>query len=94
MRLWTSESCELDILIKTAFEQQRPVHEERANDEATLEVLRSLGANLREIDLPNLAITATNFAAAFAEISAVWDEMIRRGQDAQLTRQDPGLRGQ
>jgi len=52
-------------------------------------VLRSLGANLREIDLPNLPITATNFASAFVEISAVWDEMVRSGQDAQLTRQDP-----
>jgi len=51
--------------------------------------LRSLGVNLREIDLPNLPITATNVICAVAEISAVWDEMVRSGQDAQLTRQDP-----
>jgi len=75
--------------LRVAFQQERPVHEEQVNDQATLEVLRSLGANLREIDLPNLPITATNFASAFAEISAVWDEMVRSGQDAQLTRQDP-----
>jgi Asp-tRNA(Asn)/Glu-tRNA(Gln) amidotransferase A subunit family amidase len=75
--------------LRTAFQQQRPVHEEQVNDEATLEVLRSLGVNLREMDLPNLPITATNLVSAFAEISAVWDEMVRSGQDAQLTRQDP-----
>ncbi len=75
--------------LKVAFQQERPVHEEQVNDQATLEVLRSLGANLREIDLPNLPITATFSASAFAEISAVWDEMVRSGQDAQLTRQDP-----
>jgi len=75
--------------LKVAFQQQRPVHEEQVNDEATLEVLRSLGVNLREMNLPNLPINATNLACAFAEISAVWDEMVNNGQDAQLTRQDP-----
>jgi hypothetical protein len=30
------------------LEQQRPVHKERVNDEATLDVLRSLGVNWRE----------------------------------------------
>ena len=75
--------------LKVAFQQQRPVHEEQVNDEATLEVLRSLGVNLREMNLPNLPINATNLASAFAEISAVWDEMVNNGQDAQLTRQDP-----
>jgi Asp-tRNA(Asn)/Glu-tRNA(Gln) amidotransferase A subunit family amidase len=75
--------------LKTAFQQQRPVHEEQVNDEATLEVLSSIGVKLREMDLPNLPINATNLATAFAEISAVWDEMVRNGEDTQLTRQDP-----
>ena len=75
--------------LKAAFQQQRPVHEEQVNDEAALEVLRSLGVNLREMKLPNLPINATNLASVFAEISAVWDEMVRSGEDAQLTRQDP-----
>ncbi len=75
--------------LKMAFQQERPVHEEQLNDEATLDVLRSLGVQLREMDLPNLPINATNLGSAFAEISAVWDEMVRNGQDAQLTRQDP-----
>jgi Asp-tRNA(Asn)/Glu-tRNA(Gln) amidotransferase A subunit family amidase len=75
--------------LKTAFEQQRPVHEEQVNDEATLEVLSSIGVKLREMDLPNLPINATNLATAFAEISAVWDEMVRNGEDTQLIRQDP-----
>ena len=74
--------------LKKAFHQQRPVPEEQVNDEATLEVLRSLGVNLREMDLPSLPINATNLASAFAEISAVWDEMVRNGLDAQLSRQD------
>jgi Asp-tRNA(Asn)/Glu-tRNA(Gln) amidotransferase A subunit family amidase len=74
--------------LKKAFHQQRPVPEEQVNDEATLEVLRSLGVNLREMDLPSLPINATNLASAFAEISAVWDEMVRNGLDAQLARQD------
>ena len=75
--------------LKTAFEQPRPVHEEQVNDEATLEVLSSIGVKLREMDLPNLPINATNLATAFAEISAVWDEMVRNGEDTQLIRQDP-----
>jgi Asp-tRNA(Asn)/Glu-tRNA(Gln) amidotransferase A subunit family amidase len=75
--------------LRVAFQQERPVHEEQVNDQATLEGLRSLGVHLREIDLPNLPITATTFASVFAEISTVWDEMVRSGQDAQLTRQDP-----
>jgi Asp-tRNA(Asn)/Glu-tRNA(Gln) amidotransferase A subunit family amidase len=40
------------------------------------------------MDLPSLPINATNLASAFAEISAVWDEMVRNGLDAQLSRQD------
>ena len=75
--------------LKSGFQQQRPVHEEQINDEATLGVLRSLGVQPREMDLPNLPINATNLVSAFAEISAVWDEMVRNGQDIQLTRQDP-----
>jgi Asp-tRNA(Asn)/Glu-tRNA(Gln) amidotransferase A subunit family amidase len=75
--------------LKSGFQQQRPVHEEQINDEATLGVLRSLGVQPREMDLPKLPINATNLVSAFAEISAVWDEMVRNGQDIQLTRQDP-----
>jgi Asp-tRNA(Asn)/Glu-tRNA(Gln) amidotransferase A subunit family amidase len=75
--------------LKKAFQQQRPVQEEQVNDEATLEALRTLGVNLREMDLPSLPINATNLASAFVEISAVWDEMVRKGQDDQLARQDP-----
>jgi len=75
--------------LKMAFQQERPVHEEQLNDEATLDVLRSLGVELREMDLPSLPINATNLGSAFAEISAVWDEVVRNGQDSQLTRQDP-----
>src|SRR5262249_17361342 len=74
--------------LKSAFQQERLVPEEQVNDQGTLEVLHSLGVNLREVDLPTLPITATNFVLAFAEISAVWDEMVRAGGDAQLTRQD------
>jgi Asp-tRNA(Asn)/Glu-tRNA(Gln) amidotransferase A subunit family amidase len=75
--------------LKMAFQQERAVHEEQLNDEATLDVLRSLGVDLREMDLPSLPINATNLGSVFAEISAVWDEVVRNGQDAQLTRQDP-----
>jgi Asp-tRNA(Asn)/Glu-tRNA(Gln) amidotransferase A subunit family amidase len=74
--------------LRTAFQQQRLVREEQVNDEATLAALRSLGVNLREMNLPSLPITATNLASAFVEISSVWDEMVRSGQDIQLTRQD------
>ncbi len=75
--------------LKDAFAQQRVFEEERANDQATLETLRSLGVNLRAIELPNLPANAMLTTSVFPEICAVWDEMIRTGQDAQLTRQDP-----
>ena len=75
--------------LKNAIGQQRVFPEEQASDEATLEKLRSLGLNLRAIELPNLPVNAALSISAFVEICAVWDEMIRTGQDAQLTRQDP-----
>jgi len=71
------------------FAQQRVFEEERANDEATLQTLRSLGVKLRDIQLPQLPTNAILTTSVFPEICAVWDEMIRSEQDTQLTRQDP-----
>jgi len=75
--------------LKGSIAQQRVFPEEQAFDKATLEKLRSLGLNLKAIELPNLPVNAAFSVSAFAEICAVWDEMIRTGQDTQLTRQDP-----
>ncbi len=45
-----------------------------------------LDLTVTDLNLPANAILATS---VFPEICAVWDEMIRAGQDSQLTRQDP-----
>ena len=74
--------------LRAAFEEERHFKEEKPNDEATLEKLRSLGISPQPMELPNLPIESAGLLSAFCEIGAVWDEMIRTNQDALLVRQD------
>jgi Asp-tRNA(Asn)/Glu-tRNA(Gln) amidotransferase A subunit family amidase len=74
--------------LRAAFEEERHFKEEKPNDEATLEKLRSLGITPQPVELPNLPIESAGLLSAFCEIGAVWDEMIRTNQDALLVRQD------
>ncbi len=72
--------------IKSAFEQQRDDKESKAHDEATLEVLRRLGADLKPIELPDYPVDAMAFILS-VEAAAAFDELTRSGRDALLVRQ-------
>jgi Asp-tRNA(Asn)/Glu-tRNA(Gln) amidotransferase A subunit family amidase len=60
----------------------------RAFDRRTLEVLRSLGVELRPIQLPSLPVDALSFLLS-AEAAAAFDELTRSGRDDELVRQEP-----
>ncbi|MHC4684095.1 MAG: amidase family protein, partial [Planctomycetota bacterium] len=72
--------------IKSAFEQDRDDKEFKANDKATLEVLRRLGADLKPIELPDYPIDAMAFILS-VEAAAAFDELTRSDRDALLVRQ-------
>jgi Asp-tRNA(Asn)/Glu-tRNA(Gln) amidotransferase A subunit family amidase len=74
--------------LKAAFEEEHSLSEEKVNDFATLEKMRELGFNLHIVKLPDYPIQAALLVSWFGEIGSVWDELIRSGQDALLTRQD------
>ncbi len=72
--------------IKSAFEQERKDKESKANDEATLEVLRHLGLELIPIELPDYPVDAIGFILS-VEAAAAFDELTRSGRDDLLVRQ-------
>jgi len=72
--------------IKSAFEQQRDDKESKAHDEATLEVLRCLGADLKPIELPDYPVDAMAFILS-VEAAAAFDGLTRSGRDDLLVRQ-------
>jgi Asp-tRNA(Asn)/Glu-tRNA(Gln) amidotransferase A subunit family amidase len=74
--------------LKAAFDEVYALPEEKGNDMATLKKLGQLGFELKIIQLPNYPIKATGLICWFGEIGAIWDEMIRSGQDSVLARQD------
>ncbi len=83
---WNPEIRLADLRIgylASAFERER---EHQANDQRVLDVLRSLGANLVPIELPDYPIDAMSFIL-FAEAAAAFDELTRSGQDDMLARQ-------
>ncbi|WP_375417788.1 amidase [uncultured Hymenobacter sp.] len=70
--------------IKAAFDQAYPT---KANDEATLAVLRKLGVELVPLELPAIVPGALRFVLT-AEGAAAFDELTRSGRDAQLVLQN------
>lgn len=70
--------------VKAAFDQPYPT---RANDQATLEVLRRLGVELVPLELPAIAPGALRFVLT-AEGAAAFDDLTRSGRDAQLVLQN------
>jgi Asp-tRNA(Asn)/Glu-tRNA(Gln) amidotransferase A subunit family amidase len=74
--------------LAAAFDEEHALPEEKTNDLATLNKLRQLGFDLKVVQLPDYPIKATLLISWFGEVGSVWDEMIRSGQDALLTRQD------
>jgi Asp-tRNA(Asn)/Glu-tRNA(Gln) amidotransferase A subunit family amidase len=69
--------------VPSAFDQER---ENKEHDETTLEVLRSLGANLSPIELPDYPIEAISFILQ-AEAAAAFDDLTRSNRDDLLVRQ-------
>ncbi|GAB3294967.1 amidase [Hymenobacter humi] len=70
--------------VKAAFDQNYPT---KANDQATLDVLRKLGVELVPIELPAISPGAMRFVLT-AEGAAAFDELTRSGRDAQMVLQN------
>ncbi|MCH8494392.1 MAG: amidase [Balneolales bacterium] len=69
--------------VEAAFASDYPG---KANDEATLEVLRSLGARLVPISLPDFPAGAISMMLE-VEAAAAFDELTRSGRDSEMVRQ-------
>jgi Asp-tRNA(Asn)/Glu-tRNA(Gln) amidotransferase A subunit family amidase len=70
--------------VKASFDQNYPT---KANDLATLEVLKKLGVELVPIELPAIAPGSMRFVLT-AEGAAAFDELTRSGRDAQMVLQN------
>ncbi len=73
-------------VVESAFEEERQNSEWRGIDLRTLEELRSLGAELVPISLPDLPASAMAFILG-AEAAAAFDELTLSGRDDELVRQ-------
>ena len=83
---WDPEAKVTDLRIgyvKSAFDEER---ENKAYDNETLDVLRSLGVDLIPIQLPDYPLRATSFILG-AEAAAAFDELTRSNRDDLLVRQ-------
>jgi Asp-tRNA(Asn)/Glu-tRNA(Gln) amidotransferase A subunit family amidase len=69
--------------LKKAFDSDYPT---KANDQATLETLRKLGAELVAFELPDIPVGKMSHILS-AEAAASFDELTRSGKDDQLVRQ-------
>ncbi|MDB5235226.1 MAG: amidase [Hymenobacter sp.] len=70
--------------LKGAFDQNYPT---KANDQASLDVLRKLGVELVPMELPAIAPGALRFVLT-AEGAAAFDDLTRSGKDAQMVLQN------
>jgi Asp-tRNA(Asn)/Glu-tRNA(Gln) amidotransferase A subunit family amidase len=71
---------------KSAFEAERENKQAKANDDAVLETLHSLGIDLIPVELPDYPISAMRFILN-AEAAAAFDELTRTNRDDLLVRQ-------
>ncbi len=72
--------------LKSAFEQEREDKQWKANDEATLDVLRRLGLNLIPIELPDYPIETMGLILS-VEAAAAFDQITRNNRDDLMVRQ-------
>ncbi|MFC6224544.1 amidase [Hymenobacter artigasi] len=70
--------------LKAAFDQNYPT---KANDQATLDVLRKLGVELVPLELPAISPAALRFVLT-AEGAAAFDDLTRSGRDGQMVLQN------
>jgi Asp-tRNA(Asn)/Glu-tRNA(Gln) amidotransferase A subunit family amidase len=75
--------------LKAAFDEPRGVQEEKDNDTAALEKLRSMGVELKAIEFPKYPI-ADLMALMYTEFSAAFDDLTRSNRDDLLARQGKG----
>jgi Asp-tRNA(Asn)/Glu-tRNA(Gln) amidotransferase A subunit family amidase len=75
--------------LKAAFDERREVQEEKDNDTAALEKLRSMALELRPIEFPKYPI-ADLMALMYTEFSAAFDDLTRSNRDDLLARQGKG----
>ena len=73
--------------LKAAFDEPRPVQEEKDNDAAALDKLRSMGVTLKPIAFPDLPI-ADILAVMYTEFAAAFDDLTRSHRDDLLARKD------
>jgi len=77
--------------VKSAFDEERDedafVWSNKAMDDNVIEVLKSLGAEMIPIELPEFAYTAVRIVLV-AEAAAAFDDMTRSNQDDLMVRQD------
>ena len=72
---------------KAAFDESRPVPEEKANDAAALDKLREMGVKLVPIEYPDLPIQDIT-TICDTEAAAMFDELTRSHKDDMLARQE------
>ncbi|MBJ6108072.1 amidase [Hymenobacter sp. BT523] len=70
--------------VKKAFDQDYPT---KANDQASLDVLRKLGVELVPIEMPAIAAGSLRFVLT-AEGAAAFDALTRSGRDGQMVLQN------
>lgn len=72
--------------LKSAFEEKRSDEQWKANDRATLDVLRGLGLKLIPLELPDYPIDTMGIILN-VEAAAAFDEITRNGGDDLMVRQ-------
>ncbi|MHC4169960.1 MAG: amidase family protein, partial [Planctomycetota bacterium] len=72
--------------LRSAFEEKRSDEQWKANDKATLNVLRGFGLKLIPIELPDYPIDTMGLILS-VEAAAAFDELTRSGKDELLVRQ-------
>ena len=75
--------------LRSAFEDDRQDAEWKAYDEATLDLVRGMGIDPVEIELPDIPYSAMRIILS-AEAGAAFDELTRSGRDDLLVRQTRG----
>jgi Asp-tRNA(Asn)/Glu-tRNA(Gln) amidotransferase A subunit family amidase len=75
--------------LKAAFDEPRATPEEKANDAAMMEKLRSMGVALQPIALPDFPIRDV-MGIMETEFSAAFDDLTRSNRDDLLVRQGKG----
>ncbi|HEX5580655.1 MAG TPA: amidase [Gemmatimonadaceae bacterium] len=73
---------------RSVFERETRDEEGKRHDAAVLDVLRSLGAKLVPVEVPEVPYGAMRIILV-SEAAAAFDELTRSGRDAELTEQGP-----